>query len=40
MLVTLSDRSFSAAAPCLWNSLLAESHDIQSLVSSKCKLKT
>ena len=31
MLVTLGDRSFSAAAPYLWNSLPAELRDIQSL---------
>ena len=40
MLVTLGDRSFSAAAPYLWNSLPAELRDIQSLAIFKCKLKT
>ena len=40
MLVTLGDRSFSAAAPYLWNSLPAELRDIQSLTIFKCKLKT
>ena len=40
MLVTLGDRSFSAAAPYLWNSLPAELRDIQSLAVFKCKLKT
>ncbi|CAH3018822.1 unnamed protein product [Porites evermanni] len=40
MLVTLGDRSFSAAAPFLWNSLPAEVRDIQSLAIFKCKLKT
>ena len=40
MLVTLGDRSFSAAAPYLWNSLQAELRDIQSLAVFKCKLKT
>ena len=40
MLVTLGDRSFSAAAPCLWNSLPTELRDIQSLDAFKCKLKT
>ena len=39
-LVTLGDRSFSAAAPFLWNSLPAEVRDIQSLAIFKCKLKT
>ena len=36
MHVTLDDRSFSTAAPCLWNtcSLPAELHDIQSLVNN------
>ena len=38
MLVTLGDRSFSAAAPYLWNSLPAELRDIQSLAIFKCKL--
>ena len=37
MLVTLGDRSFSAAAPYLWNSLLAELGDIQSLAVFKRK---
>ena len=40
MLVTLGDRSFCTAAPYLWNSLLAELRDIQSLAVFKCKLKT
>ena len=40
MLVTLGDRSFSAAASYLWNSLPAELRDIQSLAVFKCKLKT
>ena len=40
MLVTLGDRSFSAAAPYLWSSLPAELHDIQSLAIFQCKLKT
>ena len=40
MLVTLGDRSFSAAAPYLWNSLPAELRDIQSLAVFKCQLKT
>ena len=40
MLVTLGDRSFSAAAPYLWNSLPADLRDIQSLAIFKCKLKT
>jgi len=39
MLVTLGDRSFSVAAPYLWDSLPAEIHDIQSLAIFKCKLK-
>ena len=39
MLVTLGDRSFSAAAPYLGNSLRAELRDIQSLAIVKCKLK-
>ena len=38
--VTLGDRSLSAAAPSLWNSLPAELRDIQSLAVFKCKLKT
>ena len=33
MLSTLGARSFSAAAPCLWNSLPAELRNIQSLCS-------
>ena len=40
MLVTLGDRSFSAPAPYLWNSLPAGLRDIQSLAIFKCKLKT
>ena len=40
MLVTLGDRSFSAAVPYLWNSLPAELRDFQSLAIFKCKLKT
>ena len=40
MLVTSGDRSFSAAAPYLWNSLPAEVRNIQSLPIFKCKLKT
>ena len=40
MLVALGDRSFSVAAPYLWNSLPAELRDIQSLAIFKCKLKT
>ena len=40
MLVTLADRSFSAAAPYLWNSLPAGLRDTQSLAIFKCKLKT
>ena len=40
MLVTLGDRSFSAAAPYLWNSLPVEFRDIQSLVILKCKLQS
>ena len=39
-LVTLGDRSFSAAAPYLWNSLPAELRDFQSLAIFKFKLKT
>ena len=39
MLVTLGDRSFSAAAPNLWNSLPAELRDIQSLAVFNCRLK-
>ena len=39
MLVTLGDRSFSAAAPYLWNSLPAELRDIQSLAIFKYKLQ-
>ncbi|CAH3029410.1 unnamed protein product [Porites evermanni] len=35
MLVTLADRSFSAAAPYLWNSLPAGLHDTQSLAIFK-----
>ena len=31
MLSTLGARSFYAATPCLWNSLLVELRDIQSL---------
>ena len=40
MLSTLGARSFYATAPCLWNSLPAELHDIQSLSNFKQKLKT
>ena len=40
MLFTLGDKSFSAAAPYLWNSLPSELRDIQSLAIFKCKLKT
>ena len=40
MLSELGARSFYAAAPCLWNSLLAELRDIQSLCSFKQKLNT
>ena len=40
MLVTLGDRSLSAAAPYLWNSLPPELRDIQALAIFKCKLKT
>ena len=39
MLVTLGERSFSAAAPNLWNSLPTELRDIQLLAIFKCKLK-
>ena len=38
--MTLGDRSFSAAAPYLWNSLPVELRDIQSLAIYKFKLKT
>ena len=39
MLVTLGDRSFSATAPYLWDSLPVELRYIQSLTILKCKLK-
>ena len=39
MLVTLGDGSFSAAASYLWNILLAELRDIQSLAVFKSELK-
>ena len=40
MLSTLGARSFYAAAPCLWNGLLAELRGIQSSCNFKRKLKT